>query len=99
MLDLLSAKPYGLLLLLDEEVRVPQGADSKWLGKCAERHAGCGAYGGPVEVQNACGFVVRHYAGAVTYDCRGMVEKNADRLSRNLHDALAASGASRKSRS
>ena len=31
---------------------------------------------------------VRHYAGEVVYDVRGMLEKNADRLSRNLYNLL-----------
>eukprot|EP00964_Phaeocystis_antarctica_P094685 scaffold61344_cov46-Phaeocystis_antarctica.AAC.1 len=35
---------------------------------------------------------VRHYAGEVVYDCRGMLEKNADRLSRNLYTLLSQAG-------
>ena len=31
---------------------------------------------------------MRHYAGEVVYDVRGMLEKNADRLSRNLYNLL-----------
>ncbi|KAL1507307.1 hypothetical protein AB1Y20_008153 [Prymnesium parvum] len=89
VLELLSSKPYGLLNLLDEEVRVPQGGDIKWVEKCAERHATSKMYGGPGVTQVNYAFLVRHYAGEVTYDCRGMVEKNADRLSRNLYQLLS----------
>ena len=89
VLELLSSKPYGLLNLLDEEVRVPQGGDFKWVGKCAEKHGGNPAYSGPAQTQLSHAFVVRHYAGEVVYDCRGMLEKNADRLSRNLYTLLS----------
>ena len=33
---------------------------------------------------------MKHYAGDVVYDVRGMLEKNADRLSRNLYMLLTA---------
>ena len=39
VLEMLSSKPWGVLNLLDEEVRVPQGSDVKWVAKCEERHA------------------------------------------------------------
>ena len=71
---------------------MPQGGDVKWVAKCAERHASNRVYGGPSQTQVQHAFSIKHYAGDVTYDCRGMVEKNADRLSRNLYDLC--SGAS-----
>ena len=92
---LLSSKPHGLLNLLDEEVRIPQGSDLKWLAKCADKHAGHVAYGGPKVTQKSSAFLVRHYAGAVTYDVTAMVEKNADRLSRNLNDLLSSAADAR----
>ena len=92
VLELLSSKPYGLMNLLDEEVRVPQGGDVKWVSKCAERHASNKIYGGPGLTQVQHAFQLKHYAGYVVYDCRGMVEKNADRLSRNLYELLAKAG-------
>jgi len=72
-------------------VRVPQGGDEKFLAKVVERQRGSRVFAGPGEVQSihSAAFLVRHYAGDVVYDSRGMLEKNADRLSRNLHDMLA----------
>ena len=72
-------------------MRVPQGGDEKFLAKVVERQRGSRVFAGPGEVQSihSAAFLVRHYAGDVVYDCRGMLEKNADRLSRNLHDMLA----------
>jgi hypothetical protein len=71
------------------QVRMPQGGDAKWLSKCAERHnsSPAGVYVGA----SAKGtFTVRHYAGDVSYSAAGQTDKNADRLSKNLHDLLAA---------
>ena len=70
---------------------MPQGGDEKFLAKVVERQRGSRVFAGPGEVQSihSAAFLVRHYAGDVVYDCRGMLEKNADRLSRNLHDMLA----------
>ena len=95
VLALLSSKPRGLLNLLDEEVRIPQGSDLKWLAKCADAHATHPAFGGPKVTQRASAFLVRHYAGQVTYEVTAMVEKNADRLSRNLSDLLSSSADAR----
>lgn len=64
--------------LLDEEVRMPQGSDAKFLAKVVERHKGnTSAFGGPGETHPPVGghaFLIRHYAGDVvrrtrTTDC------------------------------
>jgi hypothetical protein len=44
VLDLIEKKPYGLLPMLDEEIRLPQGADAKWLSKCETNHAAHSAW-------------------------------------------------------
>ena len=77
--------------LLDEEVRVPQGSDDKFLAKISERQRAHAAFGAPGDTTaiRAGTFLIRHYAGDVMYTARGLVEKNADRLSRNLYDLLA----------
>ena len=43
------------------QVRVPQGGDLKWVGKCAEKHGANPAYSGPAQTQLSHAFVVRHY--------------------------------------
>ena len=69
---------------------MPQGGDDKYLAKIATRQAACPAFGPPGENHvPADAFLIRHYAGEVVYSSRGLVEKNADRLSRNLYDLLA----------
>lgn len=50
-------------MLLDEEVRVPQGGDQKWLSKCDGAHASHSAwesYSGNARLQmEAAGFTVK----------------------------------------
>ena len=80
---------YGLMNLLDEEVRVPQGGDAKFLDKVVDRQRSSKAFGAPGDMPHIRPntFLIRHYAGDVLYDINGLVEKNADRLSRNLYDS------------
>ena len=128
VLELLSAKKpqLGVLILLDEEVRTPQGSDAKWLAKISERHGANPVFGsGSGAGCNGFSFLIRHYAGTrsrrasdagrrttrartapqrtpphpstgdVPYDTRGFVEKNADKLSRNLYALLAGAAEGR----
>ena len=45
LVELLQGKPYGLMCLLDEEVRVPQGSDAKFLAKASERQRDAPPFG------------------------------------------------------
>ena len=56
VLTLLSSKPYGILNLLDEEVRMPQGGDAKWKAKCSERHVNA-----PIYITKAAGLPATHF--------------------------------------
>ena len=47
LIELIAAKPYGLMNLLDEEVRMPQGSDQKYLAKIVERQKTSKAFGAP----------------------------------------------------
>ena len=62
VIELLASKPYGLMNLLDEEVRMPQGGDDKYLAKIAERQRQSQVFAGPGEVQSihASAFLARH---------------------------------------
>ena len=61
VIELLSSKPYGLMNLLDEEVRMPQGGDDKYLAKIADRQRQSTVFAGPGQVQSihASAFLVR----------------------------------------
>ena len=63
VIELLSSKPYGLMNLLDEEVRMPQGGDDKYLAKIAERQRQSRVFAGPGDNTSihSHAFLVRHY--------------------------------------
>ncbi|CAL8325849.1 unnamed protein product, partial [Arctogadus glacialis] len=74
-LDLIEKK-LGLLALINEESHFPKATDGTLLEKLHSQHSKNSFYVKPrVAVHN---FGVKHYAGEVVYDVRGMLEKNRD---------------------
>jgi myosin-5 len=94
MIELITKKRIGILPLLDEELKVPGGSDVKFLnklidkqkpGKDKDKHTVMVG----TRVRNA--FCVRHFAGKVTYDVTGFLDKNRDTLTEDLVDMLRSS--------
>lgn len=74
-IDLIE-KPLGILDLLDEECRVPKGADQAWVEKLYDK---CKKYPQFVKPRlSNTSFIVVHFADRVEYQCEGFVEKNRD---------------------
>ena len=95
VLDLIEKKPVGLLVLLDEEIRLPKGSDSKWLEKCDKNHNSHDCWLSDKAARmhmDKSSFTVRHYAGDVEYDSSGFYDKNKDALFRDLYDMMTSSG-------
>ena len=93
VLDLFEKKPFGLLNLLDEEVKLPKGDDAKWLEKCNHHHASHPNWVTEQAKLSHVGrssFYIQHYAGAVVYDSAGFCEKNKDSLFRDLYDLMSS---------
>uniref|UniRef100_A0A6B2KWF1 Myosin motor domain-containing protein n=1 Tax=Arcella intermedia TaxID=1963864 RepID=A0A6B2KWF1_9EUKA len=89
VLDLIEAKnPPGVMVLLDEELRMPQKSDKNFLQKCLNKHDKNDRFKKPIKLQDA--FTVVHYAGEVTYNCNGFLEKNHDRMYDDLLDSITA---------
>ncbi|XP_005386194.2 PREDICTED: unconventional myosin-X [Chinchilla lanigera] len=87
-LDLIEKK-LGLLALINEESHFPQATDSTLLEKLHHQHANNHFYVKPrVAVNN---FGVKHYAGEVQYDVRGILEKNRDTFRDDLLNLLRES--------
>ncbi|XP_010281833.1 PREDICTED: unconventional myosin-X-like, partial [Phaethon lepturus] len=87
-LDLIEKK-LGLLALINEESHFPQATDSTLLEKLNAQHANNPFYVKPrVAVHN---FGVKHYAGEVQYDVRGILEKNRDTFRDDLLNLLRES--------
>ncbi|KAM9166681.1 unconventional myosin-X [Pangshura tecta] len=87
-LDLIEKK-LGLLALINEESHFPQATDCTLLEKLHSQHANNSFYVKPrVAVHN---FGVKHYAGEVQYDVRGILEKNRDTFRDDLLNLLRES--------
>ncbi|GAB4839626.1 Myosin-1 [Ancistrocladus abbreviatus] len=75
-LNLFEKKPLGLLSLLDEESTFPNGTDLTFANKLKQHLKSNPCFQG----ERGKGFTVCHYAGEVTYDTTGFLEKNRDLL-------------------
>ncbi|KAM3860363.1 myosin-IIIa [Diretmus argenteus] len=77
LLDLFLQKPMGMLSLLDEESRFPQGTDQTLVEKF-EVNLKTTHFWRPKRVD--LGFGIHHYAGKVIYNAGGFLAKNRDAL-------------------
>ncbi|KAF8097294.1 hypothetical protein N665_0291s0003 [Sinapis alba] len=75
-LSLFEKKPLGLLSLLDEESTFPNGTDLTFNNKLKEHLSANSCFRG----DRGKAFTVSHYAGEVTYETTGFLEKNRDLL-------------------
>ena len=90
-LDLLENKTGGIFSLLDEQCTVPKGTDHSLANRLYDR---CGAHPRfTVSSKDRVDFrfTIRHYAGDVTYDTAGFLEKNKDQLFQETIDLLSSS--------
>ncbi|NXO74956.1 MYO3B protein, partial [Sitta europaea] len=89
VLNLLLAKPFGLLSLLDEQSAFPQATDKTFVDKLNS------SFKGNLHFQPArgrvLGFSIIHYAGKVQYAARGFLEKNRDTLPANVRGLFISS--------
>ena len=90
MLDLITKKPHGVLPLLDEELIIPKGSDQGFLNKLNEYQ--CSNINFQIVKQNKSSkFIIIHYAGQVSYDIDGFLEKNRDKLTDDLEKLVTLS--------
>ncbi|CAM9745824.1 unnamed protein product [Ascophyllum nodosum] len=90
VIDLVSKKPRGLLVQLEEQGLLGRRANNKALLQLYHNtHLGKSAcYSKPRF--DSTEFIILHFAGQVAYDIEGFLEKNNDSLNDNLLDLLAA---------
>lgn len=79
-LDLIEAKPIGIISLLDEQCLFPKGNDKSLASKFYELLEGVPRFSASNKDKVNFKFTVEHYAGNVTYDTAGFVAKNKDQL-------------------
>uniref|UniRef100_UPI00358EF764 unconventional myosin-X-like isoform X2 n=1 Tax=Myxine glutinosa TaxID=7769 RepID=UPI00358EF764 len=87
-LDLIEKK-LGILALVNEESRFPQGTDSTLLSKLHIEHGGSYLYVKPKVADQHFG--IRHYAGKVLYTIEGFLEKNRDTFREDILNFLLQS--------
>jgi myosin-5 len=80
-IDLIESK-LGILDLLDEECRMPNGSDASWVGKLNEKCSRYKHFEKPRFGTSA--FIVKHFSDDVQYECYGFLEKNRDTVSKEL---------------
>lgn len=95
--SLIEEKHRGIIAIMDEEcLRPGDRTDRTFLAKMNERLGGHAHYvchaAASVAVQKTLGrddFRLRHYAGDVTYEVAGFLDKNNDLLFRDLKEVMA----------
>ncbi|NXM15842.1 MYO3B protein, partial [Ploceus nigricollis] len=89
ILNLLLAKPIGLLSLLDEQSAFPQATDKTFVDKLNSSFKG-NLHFQPAQGRDL-GFSIIHYAGKVQYAVRGFLEKNRDTVPANVRGLFISS--------
>ncbi|KAK1794094.1 hypothetical protein P4O66_011000 [Electrophorus voltai] len=84
-LDLISARPHGILRILDDQTCLPQATDHTFLQKCHYHHGNSPYYTKPKTPLPV--FTVYHYAGAV----HNFLNKNYDQLRPEVLELFARS--------
>lgn len=93
-LDTIDQKPpkgLGVMTVLDDQCNFPRSTDESFCNTIRERVKSerFGYKPGP-----HIDFIIDHYAGPVTYDCSGFLDKNRDTVSVDIVSALAATSSS-----
>ncbi|KAG8129050.1 hypothetical protein E2320_015812, partial [Naja naja] len=88
-LDLVTAKPHGILHILDEQTLLSQATDHTFLQKCHYHHANNHWYVKPNLPLPI--FTIQHYAGPVTYQVHKFLNKNHDQLRPEVLDIFSHS--------
>nr|XP_012779321.2 unconventional myosin-XV [Maylandia zebra] len=88
-LDLIAAKPHGILRILDDQCGFPQATDHTFLQKCHYHHGNNPLYARPKMPQPE--FTLKHYAGKVTYQVYKFLDKNFDMVRQDVLDLFTQS--------
>ncbi|CUG87167.1 myosin heavy chain mya2-related protein, putative [Bodo saltans] len=88
-LKLIVDNQNGVLAFLDEECRLGTGTDDGFLQKIIQ-NCSVNAHFSFKPLQPGT-FIVKHYAGSVTYTVKGFLEKNRDSLKDDMKNLMRAS--------
>ena len=94
-IDLFESALHGVLSMVDDELKIPGGADEHYLRKLRDKHTGHAHFVPYISAQKNANaktvFGIRHYAGDVYYSTDGFLAKNRDALPVSLERVCAAS--------
>merc|ERR1712241_693802 len=86
-------KPMGLWAILEEESLFPKATDKSFEEKLKAGLGKCGPFAKPQsKTDKNAHFAVIHYAGTVSYNVTGWLEKNKDPVNDTVVDCLKRSG-------
>ncbi|KAF5899292.1 unconventional myosin-XV, partial [Clarias magur] len=88
-IDLISAKPHGILRILDDQNGFPQATDHTFLQKCHYHHGHNPLYFKPKMPLPE--FAIKHFAGKVTYQVHKFLDKNHDQVRQEVLDLFMQS--------
>ncbi|VDL98603.1 unnamed protein product [Schistocephalus solidus] len=91
IINLLTARPDGIIHILNDEAYLGQGKDSSFIHKCHQAHKNNPHYGIP-KISSNSEFLIVHFAGTIPYAVDGLVEKNRDRMRPEALSMLCNSG-------
>ncbi|XP_051940533.1 unconventional myosin-XV [Hippocampus zosterae] len=88
-LDLIGAKPHGILRILDDQCAFPQATDHTFLHKCHYHHGDHPLYVKPKMPLPE--FTLKHFAGQVTYQVHKFLDKNFDTVRQDVVELFIGS--------
>ncbi|KAM9963611.1 hypothetical protein ACTFIW_006847 [Dictyostelium discoideum] len=88
-IELVEKKSYGLLSLLDDECMMPKGSEVTLLEKYNKQYHNTNQYYQRTLAKGTLG--IKHFAGDVTYQTDGWLEKNRDSIPIEVEQLLSAS--------
>ncbi|XP_068560532.1 unconventional myosin-XV [Cebidichthys violaceus] len=88
-IDLIAAKPHGILRILDDQSCFPQATDHTFLQKCHYHHGNNPLYQKPKMPLPE--FTIKHFAGRVTYQVHKFLDKNYDQVRQDVLDLFIQS--------
>ncbi|XP_068193571.1 unconventional myosin-XV [Antennarius striatus] len=88
-IDLIAAKPHGILKILDDQSCFPQATDHSFLQKCHYHHGNNPLYLKPKMPTPE--FAIKHFAGRVTYQVYKFLDKNYDQVRQDVLDLFIQS--------
>ena len=95
-IDLISGKPAGVLLLLDEASRLQGAKETAFFEQVNEKNKKSKAYKMPAKKRPTEAFEIKHYAGHVVYNCSSgnsatWLDKNQYTLPEEVEEVLLQS--------